>query len=40
MDSERAESAPAKELFAYFGFTIDKVVEGVIGLIGSEDKVV
>jgi len=24
------ESAPAKELFAYFGFTVDKVVEAVI----------
>jgi transketolase len=23
------ESAPAKELFAYFGFTVDKVVEAV-----------
>ncbi|MEE8366042.1 MAG: transketolase [Gammaproteobacteria bacterium] len=27
------ESAPAKELFAYFGFTVDKVVEAVMGLI-------
>lgn len=34
------ESAPAKELFAYFGFTVDKVVEGVISLIGAEDEVV
>jgi len=30
------ESAPAKELFAYFGFTIDKVVEAVNSLIGTE----
>jgi len=30
------ESAPAKELFAYFGFTIDKVVEAVNNLIGAE----
>jgi transketolase len=29
------ESAPAKELFAYFGFTIDKVVEAVNSLIGT-----
>ena len=28
------ESAPAKELFAYFGFTIDKVVNAVNGLLG------
>ncbi len=28
------ESAPAKELFAYFGFTRDKVVEAVNGLLG------
>ena len=28
------ESAPAKELFAYFGFTVDKVVEAVNSLIG------
>ena len=27
------ESAPAKELFAYFGFTVDKVVEAVNSLI-------
>ncbi|MFT5218037.1 MAG: transketolase [Planctomycetota bacterium] len=27
------ESAPAKELFAYFGFTVDKVAEAVNGLI-------
>ena len=31
------ESAPAKELFAYFGFTVDKVIEAVNSLIGSED---
>ena len=30
------ESAPAKELFAYFGFTIDKVVEAVNRLIGTD----
>jgi len=30
------ESAPAKELFAYFGFTVDKVVEAVNSLIGTE----
>jgi transketolase len=30
------ESAPAKELFAYFGFTIDKVVEAVNKLIGTK----
>jgi transketolase len=30
------ESAPAKELFAYFGFTVDKVVEAVNNLIGTE----
>jgi transketolase len=29
------ESAPARELFAYFGFTVDKVVEAVISLLGS-----
>jgi len=28
------ESAPAKELFAYFGFTVGKVVEAVKGLLG------
>jgi len=28
------ESAPAKELFAYFGFTVGKVVEAVNGLLG------
>ncbi|UCH38544.1 MAG: transketolase [Gammaproteobacteria bacterium] len=28
------ESAPAKELFAYFGFTVSKVVEAVNGLLG------
>jgi transketolase len=27
------ESAPAKELFAYFGFTVDKVVEAVNSVI-------
>ena len=32
------ESAPAKELFAYFGFTVDKVVEAVNGLLGLEDS--
>ena len=30
------ESAPAKELFAYFGFTVDKVVEAVNSLIGTK----
>jgi transketolase len=30
------ESAPAKELFAYFGFTVDKVVEAINGLLESE----
>jgi len=30
------ESAPAKELFAYFGFTVDKVVEAVNSLMGSD----
>jgi transketolase len=30
------ESAPAKELFAYFGFTVDKVVEAVNSLTGSD----
>ncbi len=30
------ESAPAKELFAYFGFTVDKVVSAVNGLLGKE----
>ena len=30
------ESAPAKELFAYFGFTVDKVVEAVNGLLGKD----
>ena len=30
------ESAPAKELFAYFGFTVDKVVNAVNGLLGKE----
>ena len=30
------ESAPAKELFAYFGFTVDKVVEAVSKLLGSD----
>ena len=29
------ESAPAKELFAYFGFTIDKVIEAVISVTGA-----
>jgi transketolase len=29
------ESAPSKELFAYFGFTIDKVVAAVNSLIGT-----
>ena len=28
------ESAPAKELFSYFGFTVSKVVEAVNGLLG------
>jgi len=31
------ESAPAKELFAYFGFTVDKVVDAVNQVAGSED---
>ncbi len=30
------ESAPAKELFAYFGFTVEKVVEAVNSLIGTK----
>jgi transketolase len=30
------ESAPAKELFAYFGFTVDKVVEAVGSLLGTD----
>jgi transketolase len=30
------ESAPAKELFAYFGFTVDKVVEAVKSLLKSD----
>jgi transketolase len=30
------ESAPAKELFAYFGFTVDKVVETVNSLLGTD----
>jgi transketolase len=30
------ESAPAKELFAYFGFTVDKVVEAVNKLVKSD----
>ena len=30
------ESAPAKELFAYFGFTLDKVVEAVNSLLGTD----
>jgi len=30
------ESAPAKELFAYFGFTVDKVVEAVEKLVVSD----
>jgi len=30
------ESAPAKELFAYFGFTVDKVVEAVNSLLGTD----
>ena len=30
------ESAPAKELFAYFGFTVDKVVEAVNSLIDTK----
>ena len=32
------ESAPAKELFAYFGFTVDKVVKAVNSLIGTDAK--
>ena len=32
------ESAPAKELFAYFGFTIDKVVEAVNKLLGLDES--
>lgn len=32
------ESAPAKELFAYFGFTVDKVVEAVKGLLVTDDE--
>jgi transketolase len=30
------ESAPAKELFSYFGFTVDKVVEAVNSLLKSD----
>ncbi len=30
------ESAPARELFAYFGFTVDKVVEAVISLLSTD----
>jgi transketolase len=30
------ESAPAKELFAYFGFTVDKVVDAVNDLLGTD----
>lgn len=30
------ESAPAKELFAYFGFTVDKAVEAVNNLLATE----
>ena len=30
------ESAPAKELFAYFGFTVDKVVDAVNSLLGKD----
>jgi len=30
------ESAPAKELFAYFGFTVDKVVEAVNSFLGTD----
>ena len=30
------ESAPAKELFAYFGFTVDKVVEAVNAYLGTD----
>jgi len=30
------ESAPAKELFAYFGFTVGKVVEAVSSLLGTD----
>jgi transketolase len=32
------ESAPAKELFAYFGFTVDKVVEAVNKLLGLDES--
>ncbi len=31
------ESAPAKELFAYFGFTVDKVVGAVNALLGNDE---
>ncbi len=31
------ESAPAKELFAYFGFTVDKVIDAVNQVAGRED---
>ena len=30
------ESAPAKELFSYFGFTVGKVVDAVSGLLGTD----
>jgi len=32
------ESAPAKDLFAYFGFTVEKVVEAVIKLIEPDEQ--
>ncbi len=30
------ESAPAKELFSYFGFTVGKVVDAVSSLLGKD----
>ncbi len=32
------ESAPAKDLFAYFGFTVEKVVEAVLKLIEPDEQ--
>ncbi len=34
--SDVAVSVSARELFAYFGFTVDKVVEAVNGLLGKD----
>ena len=32
------ESAPAKELFSYFGFTVEKVVDAVMNLIEPSEE--